>query len=294
MNEIYRTVGISKQGFHKWLNRWLKSESEKLQLRKLINKIRIDHPTMSARDMYLCIQPKYMGRDKFERFCFSEGFRSKKQKNYAKTTNSNGLHIFPNLIYGMEKLTGRNQLWVSDITYYYLAGRFYYLTFIVDVYNREIVGYKASESLFTEDTTIPSLKMAIKTRNLGKTQNQLVFHSDGGGQYYCKQFLEITKEYGILNSMAESVYENPIAERINGVIKNNYLKHYNPQGFSELTKLLTKAVRMYNEEKPHKALGGLSPKQFLSNTQKQLSTKSWVINKKKKVTKKEKVYYYIN
>ena len=68
--------------------------------------------------------------------------------------------VFENLIKGME-LKGINQVWVSDITYYRIGERFYYLTFILDLYSRYIVGHAVSESLFTEQTTIPALNMAL-------------------------------------------------------------------------------------------------------------------------------------
>jgi len=135
--------------------------------------------------------------------------------------------------------------------------------------------------------------MAIRKRKLPKASG-LIFHSDGGGQYYSKEFLKVTKFYGIGNSMAKSVYENPFAERINGTIKNDYLKYYQPENFEELTNLSTKAVKLYNEEKPHKSLGGYSPKAITDAINNELLTKSWIINKKKKVSIKEKTYIYIN
>ena len=88
-------------------------------------------------------------------------------------------------------------------------------------------------------------------------------HSDGGGQYYCKEFKSLTKEVDMINSMTEEkVYENAHAERLNGIIKNNYLYPYAPTDLTSLKKLLDKAVLMYNTGKPHKALGKLTPKSF--------------------------------
>lgn len=288
MNAIYRTAGISKQGFHQWLNHWMSQEEEKQQILPIIVQIRQNHPNMSSRLLYKKIMPQTMGRDRFEEFCHSNGFKVKIKKSFIKTTESNHINCFPNLILDLDELTDVNQLWVSDITYYEINQRFYYLTFVIDIFNREIVGYNASKTLRTIDTTIPSLKMAIKRRKL-LHESGLIYHSDCGGQYYCNEFLKLTEEYGIKNSMAKSVYENPFAERINGTIKNDYLKFYSPQSFDQLTKLLTKAVNLYNEDRPHKALEGYSPKEYLEAVKNELLTKSWVINKKKKVTKKEKV-----
>ena len=86
-----------------------------------------------------------MGRDKFERLCLENGFRVKKQKNFRVTTNSNDVVRFPNLIKDIE-VTAVNQVFVSDITYYEMNGRFSYLTFIMDQYNREVVGSSESDN----------------------------------------------------------------------------------------------------------------------------------------------------
>ena len=158
-----------------------------------------------------------------------------------------GVTRFENHLLNLE-LTHVNQVWVSDITYYAISNRFYYLTFIMDLYSRTIVGYAVSENLFTENTTLPALKMALRVRQ-GCNLKGLIIHSDGGGQYYSKVFLEITKD--MVNSMCESVYENIHAERINGTIKNQYLEGYKPANFEELKKMSAKAVNMYNRYKPH-------------------------------------------
>ena len=285
MNTIYRAIGISKQAFHQRLGLQFRYEEECEQLLPIINSIRENHPVMSAREMYHMIKPTTMGRDRFEAYCFEKGFKVEIKRSFQKTTNSLGVTRFDNQIIGLE-LTGINQVWVSDITYYRIGNRFYYLTFIMDLYSRRILGFNASKYLFTEDTTIPALKMAIKERK-GIDLQGLIFHSDGGGQYYCKDFLALTKPK-IINSMCESVYENAHAERVNGTIKNAYLEGYNPQNFEELKKMLIKAVFMYNHQKPHKALNSNAPIGFEKQLLKKLSTKMEVINKRKKVTKKEK------
>lgn len=168
---------------------------------------------------------------------------------------------FPNLIDNIE-LTGVNQVFVSDITYYEMKGKFYYLTFIMDLFNREIVGYSESSSLRTVNTTIPSLNMLIKNRGMQNLAGS-IFHSDGGGQYYSKEFVELTGKMKIINSMTQQeVNENAHAERLNGIIKNNYLYPYNPQNRSQLKKSMHKAVWMYNNQKPHKALKNLTPVEY--------------------------------
>jgi putative transposase len=236
---------------------------EQEQLIPLINEIRVDHPRMSARDIYLKLHPSCMGRDQFERFCMDSGYRIKKLRNFRVTTNSLGVTRFPNMIKDLE-VTRVNQVFVSDITYFDLGSDTRYLTFIMDLYNREIVGYSESDNLRTESTTIPALHRLIKLRGKANLKG-VIMHSDGGGQYYCNEFKVLTKELEMINSMTEEkVYENAHAERLNGVIKNNYLYPYGPTNVSSLRRLLDKAVYMYNTGKPHKALRKLAPIMFKS------------------------------
>jgi transposase InsO family protein len=248
---------------------------EQEQLIPLINEIRRDHPRMSARDIYLKLHPSCMGRDQFERFCMDSGYRIKKLKNFRVTTNSLGVTRFPNMIKDIE-VTHVNQVFVSDITYYDIGSDTHYLTFIMDLYNREIIGYAESDNLRTENTTIPALYRAIKER--GKTNIKgAIMHSDGGGQYYCNEFKALTKDLGMINSMTEEkVYENSHAERLNGIIKNNYLYPYGPTNIISLRKMLDKAVLMYNTGKPHKALGKLTPKEFRSTIDNENNSPSYL------------------
>ena len=261
MKDLFSAYGMSKQNFYQRLARLDHRLEEEEQLFHLVHKVRKDHPRMSARTMYRLIQPQTMGRDKFERLCLENGFRVKKQKNFRVTTNSNGVVRFPNLIKDIE-VTGVNQVFVSDITYYEMNGRFSYLTFIMDLYNREVVGSSESDNLRTEKTTIPAIRQLIRTRGSQNLEGA-IFHSDGGGQYYCKEFKAITSKLKMCNSMTqEKVFENSHSERLNGIIKNDYIYPYGPDDRPALKKDLKKAVWMYNNEKPHSSLNDLTPVQY--------------------------------
>lgn len=257
LNMFYQSIGISKQSVHQYLERTFKHKSHIEQLLLLVYKIREDHPTMCCRDMYYKINPEFIGRDAFELFCKKYGLMSAVAKNYRKTTDSRGVTRFDNLLEN-KTITQINQVWQSDITYYELLGRFYYITFIIDSFSRRIVGYNVSKRLTTEQTTLPSIKMAIKTRKNADLRG-LIFHSDGGGQYYDKEFLKLTNDEGIQNSMCEYPWENGVSERLNGVIKNNYLRHRNIRNFEELVKEVDRSVLLYNQEKPHIGLQRKSP-----------------------------------
>lgn len=249
LNQFYKVIGTSKQAVHIKINNFCKNQDEQMQILKIIYEIRQEHPTMGMRDLYFKIMPKTLGRDAFEEFCKSYNLWSKKPKNYRRTTDSNGVVRFDNLLQNMN-LTNLNQAWQSDITYYEIDGKFYYITFILDSFSRRIIGHKTSTRLTTEQTTLPALLMAIKTRNKEDIEG-LVFHSDGGGQYYAKTFLELTSKHKFNNSMCEYAWENGKAERVNGVIKNNYLIHRNIKNLGELVKEVDRSVSLYNSEKPH-------------------------------------------
>ena len=262
MNFLYKSIGKSKQAFHQYLDRLLAVKSEQKQLLLLIYQIRENHPTMGVRDMYYKLHPSTMGRDVFEAFCRTEGLMSKQIKNWTKTTDSSGVIRFDNLISTLI-INSINKVWQSDITYYELGGRFYYITFIIDAFTRLIVGHVVSDRLTTEKTTILALKMAIKLRvKDNQLIDGLIFHSDGGGQYYAKEFLKLTQKFNIKNSMCEFAWENGKAERINGVIKNNYLKHRAINTFEELVKEVDRSVYLYNYEKPHIKLQRKTPIEF--------------------------------
>lgn len=233
----------------------LQIDEQKTQLLPVIRAWKQRHPGMSARLLYELIKPDWIGRDGFERFCMQSGFRVKKCVARFKTTQSGTRNPFPNLLED-RWLTGINQVWVSDITYVQLTRQLVYLTLLMDLWSRFIVGYHLSTSLRTGDTTLPVLRMALKTRSPAPG---LIFHSDGGGQYYSHELLELTLRTGIVNSMGRGVYENSQAERLNETIKNQYLGYYEPGTLQEIKKLTKKVIYLYNYERPHASLNKTTP-----------------------------------
>lgn len=237
----------------------MQEEEKHLYLKEIIRQIRVDHPRMNCRDIYFMIKPEGIGRDKFEELCRQWGYMVGRPRNWARTTDSTGVVRFDNLLEGMT-LTAINQAYVSDITYFELHKKFHYITFVMDAFSRRILGYSLGSRLTTESTTLQALKMAIRER--GEVPPGIVFHSDGGGQYYDKEFLYLTAKHKFRNSMCEAAWENGKAERINGIIKNNYLIPWNVQSYAQLEQKLDRAVYLYNTSKPHKALQKRTPVEF--------------------------------
>lgn len=278
MNDLYRFLGITKQGYHKRLNREAACREEQMQLLRVIKDLRKEHPCLSSREMYFMISPKTMGRDVFEQYCFQHGYRVKRSRNYVKTTDSRGVNRFPNLLLEVETISAVDQVWVSDITYFRLNEEMWYLTFILDLYSRHILGYAASQSLRTAETTLKALMMSQQIRQKNDFKG-LIAHSDGGGQYYSHEYVSFTKKFNIRNSMCENVYANAHAERINGTIKNDYLIPYGPKNSKELVQMLDKAVYLYNNKRPHKSLNRYTPVAFESAILKGTIQKTWPVKK---------------
>ena len=260
MNSLYKMTGISKQAFHQHRTRCFTSNKEVDLIIEHANQIRTEHSQIGCRKMYEIIKPPTMGRDKCEKILLDNGFKVRYQPNYKRTTYSQYKERYPNLIEGME-LTDINQVWQTDITYFFANGRHYYLTFIIDVYSRRIVGYHAADHLRAE-ANIEALKMAISNRKKQDIKG-LIHHSDRGSQYIDKEYLKILNDNNIKISMCEYAYQNAYTERANGIIKNEYLKHRTILSYDQLVNQLSKVINLYNEKRPHGRLHNkLTPVNF--------------------------------
>jgi len=210
--------------------------------------IREDHPEMGCRKMALMLKVPGWGRDKTEVLFMSSGFRIIYPPNYTKTTHSVRFRQFANLIEGLI-IKSINKVVQSDITYLWVKDRFYYLVFIIDVYSRVITGYHASEGMEAE-ANMKALQMMIVRTGKGNLKG-LIHHSDRGSQYNCNKYLDALKQYGIKVSMCDEAWENAYTERINRTIKHEYLRHKKIDCLRTLRKEMDKAVRLYNEKRPH-------------------------------------------
>lgn len=260
MNRIYQYCQISKQAHHQAFQReqqWLLKEQALVGLMLQIREI---HPAMGLRTMYEFYQPESVGRDAFVSIGLKYGFRTKIFKNRTKTTFSSPYSRYKNLLPN-KVLTNINQLWTSDITYFRVDDNFYYIVLIMDVYSRLIVGYSVADNMRAVNNVV-GLEMAFKTRKQTDFKNQLIHHSDRGGQYVSDEYIQVLNDAHIQISMCNQVYENAHIERVNGTIKNQYLSHRNITNQKQLQKELKKAVDTYNNNRPHSALNNLTPFAF--------------------------------
>jgi len=247
MSWLYQQVGISRQAHFKaqaLLNQKI------VACQALINEvrhIRLEHPRMGIRKIYHLLKPPQVGRDYFEKIMRQAGLQLNKVKNYRRTTYSQRYEVYDNLVSGLT-LHKPNQLWVSDITYYQVQQQFYYLTFITDVYTRKIVGWAASTRLFAE-ANLEALKRAF--RQSKQPTHGLIHHSDRGIQYTSNAYTKLLRDQGCRISMGNKAWENAHAERINGIIKNEYLQSPPENNIKKVTEKVRKAVKLYNHQRPH-------------------------------------------
>lgn len=181
----------------------------------------------------------------------------KMKRRYIKTTNSkHWYNKYSNLI-KERPITKPNQVYASDITYIPTVEGFMYLFLITDMFSRKIVGYNLSDSLSAEGAIL-AIKKALKKR---KSKEQLIHHSDRGIQYCCYDYVNLLKKEEIQISMTEDnhVYENALAERINGILKSEFIG-FDPINNRKYTKkLVEQSIYIYNNERLHMSLDYKTP-----------------------------------
>lgn len=260
MSSILSVAGVSKQGHQQALNRIEEQAQKSCLYLNLITEVRETHPGMGLRTIYEKWQPDGIGRDAFIDLGIRFGFLVEPIPTAPRTTIPHPSANYPNLLKECE-FTDVNQLWSSDITFFLLKEKWYYLTFILDVYSRRIVGYTVSDNMRAYNNA-NALQMAFDLRNISNYNKELIHHSDRGSQYISNLYTDLLRSFGVRISMCTNVLENSHIERINGTIKNQYLKHWSINNFNQLKKCLDKAVWAYNYEKPHESLNGKSPVEF--------------------------------
>lgn len=260
MNSLYEISGISKQGFFKVLHSEFKEDVIKEEVIELVKIIRKTHPKMGSRPMYHKLLIKGIGINKFETYVSELGLGVQiKKKRIITTESRHRFKKYENLTYGLI-LTDVNQVWCSDITYFITPTEVYYIVMIEDVYSRRILGWKASNNMYASNN-MEVLKQAFKIRG-NKIFNGLIHHSDKGSQYGCTEYVKMLNKAEIKISMAKNSLENPYAERLNGIIKNDYLETMSVSGFKDFSQKLDKVVWLYNNERPHSELDYLTPVKF--------------------------------
>ena len=267
---LCRLLGLTRQAYYQHFWQQEANTIEQSLVLEQVYAIRKDHRVMGGRKLYEKLYPFLlehqikMGRDAFFNLLAEHKLLVKKRRRRFITTYSNHwLRKWPNLIREME-INRINQLWVSDITYWKIEERYTYISLITDAYSHKIVGYHLAQTLESVET-IKALRLAL-TQLPNQINKPLIHHSDRGVQYCSDNYVKLLQDKGIEISMTENgdPLENAIAERINGILKSEYLKHYSPRNFQEAKEYLQVAVKLYNQDRPHFSIGLLTPNEVHS------------------------------
>jgi transposase InsO family protein len=229
--------------------------------------MRKNHKRMGARKLYEKLRPFMqehqikMGRDALFDLLSSNHLLVRKRKRRVQTTQSfHWLRKYPNLIREFTP-TGPNQLWVSDITYWKIQVGHVYISFITDAFSHKIVGFHLAETLEAVES-VQALKMALSGLFMEPGGHfQLIHHSDRGVQYCSYEYVKLLQDNNIKISMTENgdPLENALAERVNGILKDEYLNDSQVKSVEEARKVLTRSVTLYNEDRPHMSIGNQYP-----------------------------------
>lgn len=201
-----------------------------------------------------------IGRDYLFDLMRAHNLDIRRRKRMVATTNSrHWMHKYQNLAQKIP-LYRPEQLWVSDITYIRLIGKWGYLSLITDAYSRKIMGFAFRPDLAALGC-IEALEMAFNNRQYNNME--LVHHSDRGCQYCCKAYVELLTKNKVAISMTEngSPYENALAERVNGILKSEFNLYSSKLGFSQTYSLIEKSINAYNTLRPHSSIDFLTPDQ---------------------------------
>jgi putative transposase len=302
MKELYIVAGISKQALWKYNERQDKVRGITEDIVKIIKDIRVRHKRMGCRSMYYANQqPIPVGRDIFEKIGFANGFKLNHKPNKLKTTWSQRVTVYPNLIEG-KVLTRINQVWQSDIFYIRVEDQVYYGVSIEDVYSRRLLALHLAKDLRAAQVE-RALHKALLVRK-GQNLIDCIFHSDRGSQYISDQVTKLLHDHHMRISMCKIPQENSYVERIQETLKYQYLFEANLTE-KNLPNEIKKTMRYYNFERPHSGLNNIPPAKFeqlLENMtimerprlqiykwSNEFSTKPEVIDKKEKSNKKEKI-----
>ena len=255
--------GISRQAHYSHVKKEYRRGLDTERVVEMVKAVRSVHPRIGGRKVYSIIKPELdrhgikLGRDKIFDVMSDNQLLVRKRKRYSKTTNSNHwFKKYDNLVTDFEPYQA-SQLWVSDITYIRSSNSFYYLFLITDGYSRKVVGYKLGKTLETKHA-IESLKMALTQV---KTGRGLIHHSDRGIQYCSTQYVKLLQDYGIKISMTQdgNPLDNAIAERMNGILKDEYLFNTENKSFSQIEKEVKLSIYKYNALRPHLSCEMLVP-----------------------------------
>ena len=273
-----RYLNISPQAYYRNYQYRNKVEIEEDKILDFVRRERSKNPKLGVRKLYSKFRYYYpsnrikIGRDKFFELLRKHDLLIKRRRRYCRTTNSNhSFRVYRNLIKEREA-TAPHQVWVSDITYINTYEGFLYLSLITDGYSRKIVGYEVNDTLEATGC-LRALDKAIKQLSDNRYP---IHHSDRGSQYCSYRYTKKLLERNLSISMTEEnhCYENSKAERVNGILKDEYFLDVKFMSKSIARRACKQAIYYYNTDRPHLSLEMKTP-QMVHNGVSYYSTKEF-------------------
>ena len=257
--------GVDRQVYYRKIRRKTSKQNKAKEVVLMVDDIRKTMPRIGTRKLYHILSYKLqlmkIGRDKFFDILRANHLLIQPKRCYHVTTNSH--HHFrkhQNRILDLE-INRPEQVWVSDITYIGKRDNPCYLSLITDAYSKRIMGYYVADNMNAE-SSIMALKMALKQRKYKSLS--LIHHSDRGIQYCANEYQKELNKSKVLCSMTQNSdpYENAVAERVNGILKQEFMIDKYNQKAEIMKRVVKEAVTIYNELRPHYSNHMLTPDQM--------------------------------
>jgi len=257
---------MTRQNYYKKRTVRQRKEVNQGFILELVRRERAVQPFLGARKLLCLLKDEFesagvsIGRDRFFRLLEREDMLIRRRSRKPRTTDSrHSFRVYGNLL-ADTVLTAANQAFVSDITYIRTDEGFMYLALVMDAYSRAIVGYDCSDSLESEG----ALRALSKALRKLPPDSKAIHHSDRGCQYCCGAYIKKLERKDIRISMTEEnhCYENSRAERLNGILKDEYGLGDNFLSKADALSAVSEAVKLYNYRRPHQSIGYRFPMEF--------------------------------
>lgn len=254
---------MSRQNFYKKRNARHRQAVNEGLVKEMVSTERAMQPRLGGQKLHGLLREKLrgcgvnLGRDRFFEVLRRQGLLLEPLPRAPRTTCSgHSLPVFENLVKGM-KVERPDEVWVSDITYVRTREGFGYLSLITDMGSRKIVGYHLGTTLETKET-LKALRMALKAKTTGALP---IHHSDRGCQYCSHEYVKVLQAHQMPISMTEEHHcaENAMAERVNGILKQEYYLNDEFRTMEQARRAVEEAVCLYNTRRPHRSLKYQTP-----------------------------------
>jgi putative transposase len=260
---LCRQAGMTRQAYYQYQGRQSRRYERRAVVLAAVRQVRQLHPRMGVRKLLHKVRPVVqrvgicIGRDQLYRVMREADLLVKRRRRRVTTTESrHRFRTYKNII--RDKTPRRpHEIWVSDLTYIPTRQGFVYLALVTDAASRKIVGYTINDNLESEGC-VRALQRALAQLPAGK---QPIHHSDRGTQYCCHEYVQSLNTRGLAISMTEEnhCYENALAERMNGILKREYLLDQKFATKSHAYHACEQAIWLYNHDRPHLALNMHTP-----------------------------------